>query len=60
MESFQDGKPAPLEVRAAIAHIGRLEKLYVASGVAREAAARKSFENFAHMLMCSNEFLYVD
>ncbi|MFQ5733194.1 MAG: DUF1553 domain-containing protein [Planctomycetaceae bacterium] len=53
-------RPTPAEINAAVAHINRLEQLYVASGVVRANASRRAFENFAHMLMCSNEFLYVD
>jgi hypothetical protein len=52
--------PLQSEVTAAVAYVRQLEKLYVSSGETREIAARKSFENLTHMLLCSNEFLYVD
>ena len=52
--------PTTVETKAALAHIRRLEALYSSSGGARAKAVQRSFENFVHMLMCSNEFLYVD
>lgn len=48
------------EVTLAQNHIQHLGKLYEDSGVKSEEAARQSLENFVHMLLCSNEFLYVD
>jgi hypothetical protein len=48
------------ETRIATELIQQLQLLYEQSGVAQQDAARQSFENFAHMLICSNEFLYVD
>ena len=48
------------EARIAQELIQQLTLLYENSGVASEDALRRSFENFAHMLLCSNEFLYVD
>ena len=52
--------PTRSEINAAAAHVRRLEALYISSGITRANAFRQSFENFAHMLLCSNEFLYVD
>ena len=46
------------EVKAAERHLQHLKQLYEASGDAD--APRRSFENFVHMLLCSNEFLYID
>jgi len=48
------------ETRIASELIQQLKVLYEESGVAEEEASRRSFENFVHMLVCSNEFLYVD
>jgi mono/diheme cytochrome c family protein len=48
------------EARIAQELIQQLKLLYENSGVASEDALMRSFENFAHMLLCSNEFLYVD
>jgi mono/diheme cytochrome c family protein len=48
------------EARIAQELIQQLKLLYENSGVASEDALSRSFENFAHMLLCSNEFLYVD
>jgi mono/diheme cytochrome c family protein len=48
------------ETQLARKHIEQLKNLYEASEVTAEDAARQSLENFVHMLLCSNEFLYVD
>ncbi len=48
------------EVTLSRAHIEHLKVLYEKSGAKTESASRQAFENFAHMLLCSNEFLYVD
>jgi hypothetical protein len=48
------------ETRISQELIQQLKLLYEKSGVAGEDALRRSIENFAHMLLCSNEFLYVD
>ena len=48
------------ESKFATEHIRQLTKLYEQSGAKAAEAARRSFENFVHMLLCSNEFLYVD
>ena len=50
----------PAEVTLSEKHIQQLSKLYEDSGVKSEEASRQSFENLVHMLLCSNEFLYVD
>ena len=52
--------PSGSEIESGSQHLRRLEELYLASGMAGADAVRRSFENFAHMLLCSNEFLYVD
>lgn len=59
--------PSETETVGGIEYLDRLEKLYAAtSGDSSEssgqptAAAQQAFENFVHMLLCSNEFLYVD
>ena len=53
-------KPSDAESAAAVAHLRRLETLYRSSSASRSIASTRAFENFAQMLMCSNEFLYVD
>jgi hypothetical protein len=53
-------KPSNAEAEDAEAHIEHLKQLYEASSVEPTVAAQRSFENFVHMLLCSNEFLYVD
>lgn len=46
------------EVEAAEGHLLTLQQLYQDAGGAD--GAQRSFENFVHMLLCSNEFLYID
>ena len=48
------------EVVAAASHVQNLTGLYMKSGTAEPDAQKRSLENFVHMLLCSNEFLYVD
>ena len=50
--------PSTTEFEAAQRHLQHLNQLYEASSVAD--ASQRSFENFVHMLLCSNEFLYID
>ena len=45
---------------AAAAALRELQGLFVATGATTEKARRRSFARFVHMLLCSNEFLYVD
>ena len=52
--------PSATETKLAEQHMKRLLKIYEQSGAKPEAAREGSFENFVHMLLCSNEFLYVD
>ncbi len=53
-------KPSAPEISTATAYMQQLQKLFEAEEVESAAASRRSFENFVHMLLCSNEFLYVD
>jgi len=52
--------PSDTEVKAAEQYVQHLQQLYEASKTKSEDASQRSFENFVHMLLCSNEFLYVD
>ncbi|NQV25254.1 MAG: hypothetical protein HQ518_12900, partial [Rhodopirellula sp.] len=52
--------PSAAESKLAQNHIQHLSALYEQSGTKADEARQHSFENFAHMLLCSNEFLYVD
>ena len=60
--------PSETEVAGGIGYLAQLEKLYAvptaevgSTGAGAGAAvAKRPFENFVHMLQCSNEFLYVD
>jgi mono/diheme cytochrome c family protein len=52
--------PSETEIKAAEEYLQHLQQLYEASKVASADAAKRSFENFVHMLLCSNEFLYID
>ena len=45
---------------AAAEHVEKLSNLYSKSGSSKAEAQKRSLENFVHMLLCSNEFLYVD
>lgn len=48
------------EVESARQLIEQLQNLYEQSGISDETAPKRALENFVHMLLCSNEFLYVD
>jgi hypothetical protein len=48
------------ESTASVEHVRNLARLYAAAGAEPAEASRESFDDFAHMLLCSNEFLYVD
>jgi len=52
--------PSAAESKLAQNHIHYLSTLYEQSGTKADEAHQRSFENFAHMLLCSNEFLYID
>ena len=52
--------PSAAELKLAQEHIQHLSRLYKQSGTKADEARQRSFENFVHMLLCSNEFLYVD
>ena len=52
--------PAASELADARAHVEALAKIFADNGHAKAAATKKSFERLVHMLLCSNEFLYVD
>ena len=53
-------EPTSEEIRLALEHLGRQQRLYSRANASAEEAFAKSVENFVHMLLSSNEFLYVD
>ena len=53
-------KPSDSEVTQAKEHLQHLKQLYEASGVESANATKRSLDSFVHMLLCSNEFLYID
>ena len=53
-------KPADQEVQTAQEYLQNLREVYERSSVEHAAALKRSFEDFVHMLLCSNEFLYID
>ncbi|MDA0832686.1 MAG: PSD1 and planctomycete cytochrome C domain-containing protein [Planctomycetota bacterium] len=58
--------PSDTETSDGIAFLDQLEKLYADTPEAASessippSATQRAFENFVHMLQCSNEFMYVD
>jgi hypothetical protein len=48
------------EAEFAREYIHQQKELYMNSGVSGDDASKRTLENFVHMLLCSNEFLYVD
>ncbi|MDA1013931.1 MAG: PSD1 and planctomycete cytochrome C domain-containing protein [Planctomycetota bacterium] len=52
--------PSVVEAEASLTHLKHLSGLYAASGMKSAITEQRAFENFVHMLQCSNEFLYVD
>lgn len=55
--------PSEAEIAGGIDYLDQLKKLYAAAPDSSDpstAAEKRAFENFVHMLQCSNEFLYVD
>ena len=53
-------KPSPEESEIALAHIESQRQLYAKANATADEASDKSLANFVHMLISSNEFLYVD
>ena len=53
-------KPSDSEVTQAKEHLQYLKQLYETSGVESANATKRSLDSFVHMLLCSNEFLYID
>jgi len=53
-------KASHSEVEATEEHLQHLKQLYEASGAEPVDVPKKSFAHFVHMLLCSNEFLYID
>jgi cytochrome c553 len=52
--------PSPTEIKVAEEYLQHLKQLYEASSIQPLNASKRSFDNFVHMLLCSNEFLYID
>ena len=52
-------EPAAEEVELAHGHLARQEDLFELANFSREEALQKAVENLAHMLISSNEFLYI-
>ncbi len=52
--------PSNDEANAAKEHLRYLKQVYESSSLELADAAKRCFENFVHMLLCSNEFLYID
>ena len=52
--------PSPVELQASKDHLQTLAPLYLTSSDSAADAAQRTFENFVHILFCSNEFLYID
>jgi hypothetical protein len=53
-------EPSAQEVSLALDHLDSQRRLYARANASPEEAFDKSLESLAHMLMSSNEFLYVD
>ncbi|MCH2201855.1 MAG: PSD1 and planctomycete cytochrome C domain-containing protein [Fuerstiella sp.] len=53
-------RPSLREAAAAEEHLQHLNQLYESTGLSAADVTKRSMENFVHMLLCSNEFLYVD
>ena len=53
-------KPSPRETELAVEHLESQEKLYARANSADDKAFDESVSNLVHMLLSSNEFLYVD
>ncbi|MDE0106422.1 MAG: PSD1 and planctomycete cytochrome C domain-containing protein [Bryobacterales bacterium] len=53
-------EPSSEEIALARDHLENQQRLYVRANAATEEALAKSVESLAHMLISSNEFLYVD
>ena len=53
-------EPSSEELALARDHLENQQRLYVRASAPTEEALAKSVESLAHMLISSNEFLYVD
>lgn len=52
--------PSTAELQATQDHLQTLAPLYLTSSDPTANAGQRAFENFVHILLCSNEFLYID
>ena len=53
-------KPSPQETEMALDHLESQQQLYAKANATPDEASDKSLANLVHMLISSNEFLYVD
>jgi hypothetical protein len=53
-------EPSTEEIGLALGHLDSQRQLYARANASSEEAFDKSLENLVHMIMSSNEFLYVD
>lgn len=53
-------RPSELELNAAEEHLKNLVALYTQASGANTESPNAPFSNLVHMLLCTNEFLYVD
>ena len=53
-------EPSPQEIEIALDHLKSQQRLYAGANARTDEAFAKSLENLVHMLLSSNEFLYVD
>ena len=53
-------EPSGQEISLALDHLDSQRRLYTRANASPQEAFDKSFESLAHMLMSSNEFLYID
>ena len=53
-------EPSPQEIEIALDHLKSQQRLYARANSPTDEAFAQSLENLVHMLLSSNEFLYVD
>ena len=52
--------PSAAELQATRDHLQTLAPLYLTSSDSTANPGQRAFENFVHILLCCNEFLYID
>ncbi len=53
-------EPSKEEADVAMEHLSRTRNIYLSANVARSEAAEKGLNSLVHMLLSSNEFLYIE